>query len=186
MKHVLTVAHKDTQQGANVPASEGAASVSSALGEMPGWNLADLYPSTDSAELQRDLQHAHRDAEAFAARYQGKLAEVATAKGGAGLFDAFQEFEALQDVMGRIGSFAFLNYVTKSDDPARAKFFGDCQEKLTNIGSQLLFFTLELNRLDDALVEGLMADIEKARAARAWKPLGRAMEEMDKDETEGG
>ncbi len=128
-----------------------------ALGEMPVWNLADLYPSTDSAELQRDLQHAHRDAVAFAARYQGKLAEVATAKGGAGLFDAFQEFEALQDVMGRIGSFAFLNYVTKSDDPARAKFFGDCQEKLTNIGSQLLFFTLELNRLDDALVEGLMA-----------------------------
>ncbi len=135
----------------------GTAADSAGLGEMPVWNLADLYPSTDSAELQRDLQRAHQDAETFAARYYGKLAEAANAKGGGGLFDAIQEFEALQDVMGRIGSFAFLNYVTKTDDPARAKFFGDCQEKLTNIGSKLLFFALELNRLDDALVESLMA-----------------------------
>ncbi|MEJ2118909.1 MAG: hypothetical protein P8Y36_13890, partial [Alphaproteobacteria bacterium] len=74
MKHVSTLADRDTHQGANAPASEGAASASSALGEMPGWNLADLYPALDASEVSSDLQRAAQDADAFAARYQGKLA----------------------------------------------------------------------------------------------------------------
>jgi oligoendopeptidase F len=128
------------------------------LGPMPRWNLADLYPSADSPELNQDLQKAMADADAFAARYQGRLAALAEGEGAAGLHGCLKDFEVLQDRLGRIGSFAFLNYVTKVDDPARAKFFGDVQEKLTNIGAKLLFLSLELNRLDDALIERLMAE----------------------------
>jgi oligoendopeptidase F len=127
-------------------------------GPMPRWNLGDLYPSADSPELNQDLQKATADAESFAARYQGKLAALSTNEGPAGLYSCLKEFEALQDRLGRIGSFAFLNYVTKVDDPARAKFFGDVQEKLTNIGAKLLFLSLEINRLDDALIERLMTE----------------------------
>ncbi|MEJ2227639.1 MAG: M3 family oligoendopeptidase [Alphaproteobacteria bacterium] len=157
MKHVSTLADRDTHEGANAPASEGAASASSALGEMPGWNLTDLYPALDASEVSSDLQRAAQDADAFAARYQGKLATQMEAEGGAALFRALKDFEALQDVMGRLGSYAFLNYVTKTSDPTCAKFFGDMQEKLTNIGSKLLFFTLEINRLDDAKLTEAMA-----------------------------
>ena len=43
-------------------------------------------------------------------------------------------------------------------DPAISKFYGDVQEKITNAISHLLFFTLELNRIDDAVLEAAMED----------------------------
>jgi oligoendopeptidase F len=134
---------------------------------MPHWRLQDLYPSADSPEFNQDLQKGAADADAFAARYQGKLAAIAAADGPRGLYACLKEFEALQDRLGRLGSFAFLNYVTKVDDPARAKFFGDVQEKLTNIGAVLLFLSLEINRLDDALIERLMGE-EPLSHFRPW------------------
>jgi oligoendopeptidase F len=149
---------------AAIPAGDGRYGVSRAadaetgaaeLGDMPAWELADLYPSATSPELTRDLQRATENSETFAARYQGKLAELAATKGAAGLYASIKEYEALQDTIGRIGSFAYLNYVTKTDDPARAKFFGDMQDKLTNIGSKLLFFGLELNRIEDEVLDRL-------------------------------
>ncbi|WP_245297098.1 MULTISPECIES: M3 family oligoendopeptidase [Rhodomicrobium] len=123
---------------------------------MPGWNLADLYPGTDSPELKRDLEKGVAEADAFATRYQGKLSELAAKDGAKNLFACLQDFERLQDTLGRIGSFAYLNYVTKVDDPARAKFFGDIQEKLTTIGAKLLFLSLEINRIDDSVLERIM------------------------------
>ncbi len=126
------------------------------LGAMPDWKLSDLYPSTDAPQLKQDLERSAADADVFAERYQGNLGELAAKSGSQGLYDCLKEFEALQDRLGRIGSFAFLNYVTKVDDPARAKFFGDIQEKLTNIGAKLLFLGLEINRIEDALLERIM------------------------------
>lgn len=144
-------------QGLQAPEDQAAsAEHQDELGEMPSWQLADLYASTTSPELQSDLNQCAADADSFAQSYQGKLSEVAISVGAQGLFNCLKAFEALQDTIGRIGSFAFLNYVTKVDDPARAKFFSDIQEKLTNIGSKLLFLSLEINRIDDALLERLM------------------------------
>jgi oligoendopeptidase F len=134
-------------------AADAAAGSAAPLADLPAWNLADLYPAMDSPALSRDMEQAASDAESFAARYQGKLGEIAASEGSAGLHRVLTEFEALQDLMGRIASFAYLSYVTRTDDPARAKFFGDVQEKLTNIGSKLLFLSLELNRIDDKVMD---------------------------------
>jgi oligoendopeptidase F len=138
--------------------SAGGSGALGGLDQLPAWRLEDLYPSADSPSLKKDLQDCTKDAETFAARYQGKLCDLAADRGAEGLFHCLKEFEALQDRLGRVGAFAFLNYVTKVDDPARAKFFGDIQEKLTNIGAKLLFLSLEINRIDDALIERLMGE----------------------------
>ena len=42
-----------------------------ALGPLPEWDLADLYPGRDSPELRRDLEALASDAAAFRARYEG-------------------------------------------------------------------------------------------------------------------
>ncbi len=144
-----------TQSGAE----EGAVRKEAELVDMPSWAIGDLYPAPDSAELQRDLQQSASDAEAFAARYQGRLGGMAAGREGAqALFDCLRTYEALQERMGRIAAFAFLNYVTKVDDPARAKFFGDIQEKLTQIGVKILFLTLELNRIADEVMNRVMSE----------------------------
>jgi oligoendopeptidase F len=131
------------------------------LGTLPEWNLADLYRGPDAAELKADLATSQRAAEAMHERYCGKLALIVEeGKGGAKLAEAVREFEALNDILGRIISYASLLYAADTSDPARQKFFGDMQERITTISSKLLFFPLELNRIDDAALDKAMANSE--------------------------
>jgi oligoendopeptidase F len=123
-----------------------------ALGVLPEWNLADLYPSPDSEEFSADMAKGEAKAKEFAASYKGKLAELS----GAALAQAIKDYEALSDLLGRIGSFAQLHYVGDTSDPRRAKFYGDVNARLTDVSAQLLFFELEINRIDDAVLEEKM------------------------------
>ena len=131
------------------------------LGALPEWNLADLYPGPAAPKLKTDLETADRAADAMQERYAGKLANLLDGgKGGGQIAQAVREFEALNDLMGRIVSYASLLYAADTSDPKRQKFFGDIQEKITAISSKLLFFPLELNRLDDAQLETAITNSE--------------------------
>ena len=122
---------------------------------MPEWNLADLYPALDAPEVKRDLDQADVDSMAFEADYKGKLATL-TADGR--LAEAVKRYEAIDDLLGRLISYAGLVYAGNTTDPVRAKFYGDMQERVTAASLHLLFFTLELNRLDDAALDAAMTD----------------------------
>jgi oligoendopeptidase F len=127
------------------------------LGALPEWNLADLYPSMDSPEYARDLVRAETECAQFAQNWRGKLAEIVASPGAsARLTEAVAAYETLEDLLGRIISFAGLVYSGDTTDPTRAKFYGDAQEKITNASSDLLFFTLELNRIEDSALETAM------------------------------
>jgi len=126
------------------------------LADLPEWNLQDLYPAPDCAEFARDLEQVEKDAKAFAAEYQGKLADLAE-QDGAAVASAISAFERMQDVMGRLGAYAMLRYTGNNADPERAKFFGDTREALTRISTELLFSGLELNRIDDDVLEKALA-----------------------------
>jgi oligoendopeptidase F len=125
---------------------------SAALGVLPEWNLADLYAGPDAPEFKADMDRGEADARAFAARYRGKLATLS----GAELAQALKEYEALSDLLGRTGSYAQLYYVGDTTDPARGKFYGDVNARMTDIYALLLFFELELNRIDDAALNASM------------------------------
>jgi oligoendopeptidase F len=127
------------------------------LGPMPEWRLEHLYPGMDSAAFAADLKRSAEEAAAFAAAYRGKLeAMVAAPDAAVALHAAVQRYEALEDLMGRVMSYAGLVYAGDTTDPARGKFYGDAQEKMTAASSDLLFFTLELNRIDDGALDALM------------------------------
>ncbi len=124
------------------------------LGQMPEWNLADLYAAPDAPEIARDIALATAEAARMKAAYQGKL--VGMAADGAKIAEAVIAYEKLSDLMGRLGSYAGLLYSGNQADPARAKFYGDISEKLTAISSDLIFFELELNQIpDDVLAKAL-------------------------------
>jgi len=129
-----------------------------ALGTLPEWNLADLYPSMDAPAFASDIAKATTDCKAFSDTYRGQLAALAAdATSGESLAEAVKRYEALEELMGRIMSYASLIYSGDTSDPVRGKFYGDAQEKITSASTDLLFFELELNRLDDALVDRLAA-----------------------------
>jgi oligoendopeptidase F len=134
-------------------------SVAKSLGRLPEWNLNDLYTGLDDPAIKRDLDCADADCIAFEEAFKGKLAAMAAAPdGGAQIAEAVKRYEAIDDLMGRIGSYAGLVHAGDTLDPARTKFYGDVQERMTAASTHLLFFTLELNRIDDAVVEKAMAD----------------------------
>ena len=145
-----------------------AESGAAALGNLPEWNLSDLYSGMDAPELARDLNVAANDSAAFEARWKGKLAAAAAQTGDDGLGAAMREYETLDEVMGRIGSYAGLLYAGDTSDPACAKFYGDVQEKLTDASAHLLFFTLELNLIDDEIVERALANDESFARYSPW------------------
>ena len=147
----VTAAHAASGEGPQAADSQ----------DLPEWNLDDLYNGIDSAELKSDLARAGEEAKTFAANYQGKLSQLAGE--GAALAGAVDAYERLQDLAGRISSYAGLLYAGDTSDPERSKFYGDMQEQITSIATNLLFFELELNRLDDDVLESAMARSELAR-----------------------
>lgn len=126
-------------------------------GKLPEWNLADLYTAIDAPEIAGDLDKIDAECAAFEADYKGKLAEE-TAKPGGGVWlaGAVRRYEAIDDLAGRLGSYAGLVHAGDSVDPAISKFYGDVSERITAASVHLLFFGLELNRVDDAVIEQAM------------------------------
>jgi oligoendopeptidase F len=129
-----------------------------ALEGLPEWDLTHLYPAMDSPAFRDDLARAESECRLFAESYRGRLEALAQGESApAELFEALKRYEALEDLLGRIMSYAGLLYAGETTDPARAKFYGDAQERMTAASSDLLFFTLELNRIEDGVLDAAMA-----------------------------
>ncbi len=150
------------------PHPEQAADLRADIGPLPRWNLGDLYAGMDSPAYSADLARAEEQAEGFAQRYRGQLdAMAAGIDASARLAEAISTFESLEEALGRIASFASLVYTEDTADPSRTKFFADAQDRVTAISSNLLFFTLDLNRIDDAVLDRAAAIAPLARY-RPW------------------
>jgi len=150
---------KHSQDGrASAPAAAGD------LGPMPEWDLSDLYSDPRSDAVKADLDRAAADAEAIKARYQSKL--DAMAADGAALAEAIAAYEALSDRIGRLGAYAGLLYAADTSNPGNAKFYGDVQDRLTAITTHLIFFELELNKIDEAV----LASALQVPALARYKP----------------
>ena len=143
-----------------------------AAGALPEWDLSDLYPGPDSEALARDLAQLAADADAFRQRYQGRLAELS----GAALRGAIETYERLQENIGRIMSYASLLHAGNLADSEIGRFYQTMQERTNTVSTTLLFFTLELNRLEDADLEAQLEDPALAhyrpwlRDTRAFRP----------------
>ncbi|WP_417712844.1 M3 family oligoendopeptidase [Pseudophaeobacter arcticus] len=141
-----------------------ASSGSDELGNLPVWDLTDLYASDDAPELDRDLDWLEQECSAFAADYEGQLADL----DAAGLLNCVLRNEKINSIAGRIMSYAGLRYYQLTTDADRAKFMSDMQEKITVFTTPLVFFTLEINRIEDKTLEAHFA--ANADLAR-YKPV---------------
>ncbi|MDX1576816.1 MAG: oligoendopeptidase F, partial [Kiloniellales bacterium] len=136
---------------------------SKALGDLPVWDLSDLYAGPDAPELTADLDQAAAEAEAFQAEFQNNLAAL----DGDALAAAIARYEAIEEALGRVMSYAQLVHAGDMSDAEAGRFFQNMQERTTDISTALLFFTLELNRLEEAELEAKLASAALARY-RPW------------------
>jgi oligoendopeptidase F len=130
--------------------------------DLPAWDLSDLYPGPDSPALQADFARAEQAAKAFSAAHQSKLANMS----GGVLAAVIAEYEHIEEILGRLMSYAQLLFSGDSTNADIGRFYQTVSERVTSISSHMLFFALELNRLDEAALEQKLADPALAR----WRP----------------
>jgi len=130
---------------------------------LPSWDLSDLYAGTEDPRLAADLDRAEASSKAFAAGHAGKLAGLS----GDALAAAIAEYERIEEGLGRAMSYGQLVFSGNAQDPANGRFYQTLQERVTAISSHLLFFTLELNRLEEAALERTIAG---SHALQRWRP----------------
>jgi oligoendopeptidase F len=132
-------------------------------GALPEWDLSDLYAAPDDPRIGADLDRIEAEARAFEARLSGRLA----AQPGDALAQAIAQYEAMWEGLGRVTSYAGLVFSGDAQDAANGRFYQTTQERVTTISSHLLFFTLELNRLEDAALE---TKVGGSAALARWRP----------------
>ncbi len=144
---------------------------SGGFGNLPDWNLDDLYTSPTSNEFINDMSQVQTACADFAKAYEGRLADL----DAAGMLACVHAYEAIEITAGRLMSFAGLRYYQNTMDSDRAKFMADAQDKITTFTTPMVFFSLEFNRLDEAHLSALIA--ANADLAR-YKPVFDRMRAM--------
>ncbi len=124
------------------------------LGGLPEWDLTDLYRAPDAPEIARDIGWLEAEARDFAAVHEGRLGSL----DAPALLDAIRRQERIQAVAGRIMSYFGLSYYQNTTDPVRGKAFGDMQARITEITTPLVFFTLEINRIEEATLDARLSE----------------------------
>jgi oligoendopeptidase F len=142
-----------------------------ALGPLPDWDLSDLYAAPDAPEVKRDLDWLDEAGRAFAADFEGRLAAL----DAQGMLDAVLRYERIEQVAGRLMSYAGLRYYQHTTDGERAKFLSDTQDRVTTFTTPLVFWPLEFNRLDDAHLDALLGQSQELARYRPVFDRMRAM-----------
>src|SRR5690606_6916995 len=110
MAHRIAAAAEKSKKSAARASGKGADAVAD-LGPLPEWNLADLYRSIDAPEFKRDLDRAETECIAFEKAYKGRLEELAAGpQAGRSLAEPVRRYEAIEDLLGRLLSYAMLVY----------------------------------------------------------------------------
>ena len=131
---------------------------------LPAWDLSDLYPAPDSPEVEVDLERAAAAATAIAHEFKGRLGEL----DGDALAEMIARYEQLEEWLGRAMSYAQLLHAANTEDAEIGRFFQTVQERVNEISTQVLFVTLELNRIEEEALEAKLAASARLARYRPW------------------
>ena len=154
---------------------------------LPVWNLADLYTSITNKKIYLDLTYVQKASIAFEKKYEGKITKLNSKQ----LFKAISDLEKIDEKMDKILSFAHLLVAENADHEKNKIFFQQMQEKMTNYSSALIFFTLELNNIEEKKLNTLLKDSHLSkfdtwiRNRRTFKPyqLNKQLEKLLQDKS---
>ena len=134
-----------------------------AADQLPEWNLGDLYSGPEAPKLKADLKGAQARSQAFAKRLKGRLATLS----GAALGAAIAEYESFTEILHKAMSYAHLYFAANTEDADSGRFYQTVYEQVNAISTETLFFTLELNRLPEAVLRKQLKSRAAARYA-SW------------------
>jgi len=136
---------------------------------LPQWRLDDLYLSRQDPRIEVDLA-ATKAANDELAAMQGQFVAVRGEPGvlGERLARGVDLYEQALNGLWRVGAYASLAASTARDDPAWSKFEADVRARSAQVAAESLFFTLEINQLEDAELDAALAAYAGAARWRPW------------------
>lgn len=120
------------------------------------WDLSDLYSSTNDPQLKTDKTEILKEADNFAAKYKGRIAELSVTE----FKEMLQAYEAIQDKAGKIGSFAYLQWSTDTANTDFGKLLQESNELGSELSQKLVFMDIEWLKVDDARAQKLIESKE--------------------------
>ena len=116
---------------------------------LPYWDLSDLYTGKDDPKIEQEIKSLQERVVHFKSTYQGQVASLSREA----FLEAISVFEKIQETFGKLHAFAYLLFSTHTQDPDITRFYQNIQEQTTTLSADLLFFTLEINRLDETSLQ---------------------------------
>ncbi len=116
------------------------------------WNLADLYEGLDDPAIGDSIRRCEKEARAINGDYAGRVADLTERE----LLTMVDRLEKVESLFGRLSTFAFLNFATRTHDQKAGGFLQKIREIGSRIGKELVFFELEWNKIDEEKVKSLL------------------------------
>ena len=108
------------------------------------WDLDDLYESLQDELLGDDIDLCLQEAELLKDGCAGKLADLDPAA----FARTVRRLERIQVNLGRIDTYAFLNFVTQVKNSEAGAFLQQSKESASRVNRKLVFFDLEWAKMD--------------------------------------
>jgi len=117
------------------------------------WQLSDLYQGIDDPEIEADILWCEQEAQAIREQFTGKIATL----GAIELYALVSRLEKLETLIGRIATFAFLNFTTQIQNAQAGAFLQKIKEASSRIGRDTVFFELEWSKVEDSAANAVLA-----------------------------
>jgi oligoendopeptidase F len=124
------------------------------IDQAPTWNLCDFYSAIEDQKITTEIKSIDLASKKFAKKYEGQIAKINSDE----LFTAVREYEKISEKIGKISSYSYLVYASDLSHQANLAFYQNTSEKLSEFESKLIFFTHEINEIDDKKITKLFKD----------------------------
>ncbi len=138
---------------------------------LPQWNLTKFYQSLNDPQIKEDLSLIEKNCEEFSCKYLDKISQLQSNE----LYLAITQYEEISEKIGKIAAYSYLIYAIDTSNSTHLSFYQNNSEELNKLQSKLLFFSIEINKLPQDIIDNHLKDDN----LKNIKPLSEILEPIE-------
>jgi len=129
---------------------------------LPVWDLSDIYKDIKDPKIKTDLKKIKKSSDNFLNKWKGKIKDLNSSD----FLLCIETYQEICENIHRVGTHSNLIFATNMENPEVSRYNSSVSDEFTEIFSSLIFFTLELSKVDDKTINAWMSD----NKSNKWKP----------------
>ena len=131
--------------------------------QLPTWDLSEIYKDIKDPNIEKDIKEIRKLSNDFRAKWKGKITELSASD----FVYCVEKYQEINEAIYKIGTHSSLIFATNMEDPEISRYNSSISDQITEILSSLIFFTLELSKIDEKTIDSWM----KENNAKKWQPF---------------